>query len=163
MKIRLSPPAPCFVAMAVFLMQTVLLQISTTQASAQSSPDRPSHSIQQDSQPPSLASSLNKGEKKITGCIRSDNGKYVLESKLHKKVWLSGPEDFAPHAGHTVTLYGAYLNGSVTANGGQTRQKQSSRGSANHQESNFQVSKVEMVSDTCTLQNNNKMKASDQP
>ena len=118
MKLRLSPLAPYFVSIAVFLIQT-----STTQASAQSSPDSPPHSMQQDSQPPSLASSLNKREKKITGCISSDNGKYVLESKLHKKVSLSGPEDFAPHAGHTVTLSGTYLNGSVPADGARVDQK----------------------------------------
>jgi hypothetical protein len=162
MKLRSSPLAPYFASMVVFLIQTSLIQISTTQASAQSSPDSPPHSMQQDSQPPSLASSLNKGGKKITGCIRSDNGKYVLESKLHKKVWLSGPEDFAPHAGHTVTLSGTYLNGSVPANGGRADQKKSSDPPANPQESNFQVTKVEMVSDTCAVKNR-EMKASDQP
>lgn len=160
MKLRLSPLAPYFVSMVVFLIQIPMIQTSMAQGSAQSSPDSPPHSMQQDSQPPSLASSLNKGEGKITGCIRSENGKYVLESKLHKKVWLSGPEDFAPHAGHTVTLYGPYLNGSVPANGGRADQKKSSDPSANRQESNFQVTKVEMVSDTCAVK---KMKASDQP
>jgi hypothetical protein len=160
MKLRLSPLAPYFVSMVVFLIQTSMIQTSTTQAYAQSSPDSPPHSMQQDSQPPSLASSLDKGERKVTGCIRSENGKYVLENKLHKKVWLSGSEDFAPHAGHTVTLYGTYLNGSVPAIGGRADQKKSSDPSANRQESNFQVTRVEMVSDTCAVK---KMKASDQP
>jgi hypothetical protein len=56
------------------------------QLSAQSSHDNSSHSMQQDSQPPSLASSMDKGAQKLTGCLRSDNGKYVIESKLHKKI-----------------------------------------------------------------------------
>jgi hypothetical protein len=160
MKLRLSPLAPYFVSMVVFLIQIPMIQTSMAQGFAQSSPDSPPHSMQQDSQPPSLASLLNKGERKIAGCIRSENGKYVLESKPHKKVWLSGPEDFSPHAGHTVTLYGTYLNGSVPANGGRADQKKSSEPSANRQESNFQVAKVEMVSDTCAAR---KMKPSDQP
>ena len=162
MKFRLSSLAPYFVSMLVFLIQISTTQTSTTQASAQSSPDSPPHSMQQDSQTPSLASSLNRGEKNITGCIRSENGKYVLESQLHKKVWLSGAEDFAPHAGHTVTLSGTYLNGSVPANGGRADRKKSSDPSANPQESDFQVTKVEMVSDTCAVKSK-KMKASDQP
>ena len=116
--------------------------------------------MQQDSQAPSLASSLSKGERKITGCIRSENGKYVVENKLNRKVWLSGPEDFAPHAGHTAILYGTYLNGFVPANGGRADQKKSLEPSANRQESNFQVTKGQMVSDTCAIK---KMKTSDQP
>jgi hypothetical protein len=151
MKFRLSLLA----LMVVFLIRT-----SAIQASAQSSSERPPHSMQQDSQPPSLASSLNKGERKLTGCIQSDNGKYVMESKLHTKVWLSGPEDLASHAGHTVILYGTYLNGSAPANRGRADQKKSSGPSPNRQETNFQVTKVEMVSDTCAV---NKVKASDQP
>jgi hypothetical protein len=151
---RLSPLALCFVLMVVLLTQT-----SVTQTSAQSSPDNPPHSMQQDSQPPSLASSLNKGEKKITGCIRSENGKYVLESRLHKKVWLSGSEDLGPNVGHTVVLYGTYLNATAPANSDQAGQKNSSAPATNRQESIFQVSKVEMVSDACAI---NKAKTSDQ-
>ena len=117
------------------------------QLSAQSSPDNSSHSMQQDSQPASLASSMDKGEQKLTGCLRSDNGKYVIENKLHKKIWLSGPEDFGPHKGHTVTLYGSYLNDTAPANKG-TAAADPARSRA---AVNFQVSKIEMVSNTCTL------------
>ncbi|MGA9800562.1 MAG: hypothetical protein WBQ68_16230, partial [Terriglobales bacterium] len=142
------------------LIQAGALQAGALQASAQSSPDNSPHSMQQDSQPPSLASSLNNGERKITGCIRSEKGKYALEKKGHKKVWLSGPEDFAPHAGHTVILYGTYLNGSTPANSGQADPNKASQPSASRQETNFQVTKVEMVSDTCSV---NTVKASDHP
>lgn len=133
-----------------------VIQTPAIQASAQSSPDNSAHSMQQDSQPASLASSLNRGETKISGCIRSDKGKYVLESKLHKKVWLSGPEDFAPHAGHTVILFGVYLNGSASNVGGRADQKKASEPPANRQETNFQVTKVELVSNTCLV---NRVKA----
>lgn len=154
MKLRLSLLAPYAAFVVVSLVQT-----STTQTSAQSSPDSPPHSIQQDSQPASLASSLNKGERKLTGCIRSDNGKYVVESRPHKKTWPSGAEDFAPHTGHTVILYGTYLNGSTPAHSGRTDQKKSSEPAPSRQENNFQVTKIETVSDTCAV---NQAKASAQ-
>jgi hypothetical protein len=155
MKLRLALYASCTVFAAASM-----IQISAIQASAQSSSDSPSHSMQQDSQPASLASSLNKSERKITGCVRLENGKYVVESRLQKKVWLSGPEDLAPQVGHTVVLYGAYLNATAPANRGKAGQKKPLESPAKSQESNFQVSKVEMVSDTCAI---NKVKTSDQP
>ncbi len=154
MKLRLALRAWCTVFAAASM-----IQISAIRASAQSSSDNSSHSMQQDSQPASLASSLNKSERKITGCIRSENGKYVVENSPQKKLWLSGPEDLAPQVGHTVVLYGTYLNSTAPANRGKAGQKKPLESSAKAQESNFQVSKVEMVSDTCAT---NKVKASDQ-
>jgi hypothetical protein len=112
--------------------------------SAQSSPDNSSHSMQQDSQPPSMANSMDKGQQKLTGCIRSDQGKYVIGNKLHKKIWLSGPEDFGPHKGHTVTLYGSYLNDTTSTHKGASAD-------ASRLGSNFQVTKIDMVSNTCSL------------
>ena len=143
MKLRLSSLALNLVLLG-FLIQT-----SALQAFAQSSSDNSPHPMQQDSQPPSLASSLNQGETKISGCIRRDKGKYVLETNLQKRVWLSGPEDFRPDAGHTVTVYGEYLNGSVSSDGGGAGQKKSAKPSADRQGANFQVTRVEMISDTC--------------
>lgn len=75
-------------------------------------------------------------------------------------MWLSGPEDLAPQVGHTVILYGAYLNAAAPANRGKAGQKKPLEPPANRQESNFQVSKIEMVSDTCAI---NKVKTSDEP
>jgi hypothetical protein len=161
MKLRLSLLASVPVFVAVFLTLTSTTQTFVNHASAQSTSETASP-MQQDSQPASLASSLNKGEQKLTGCIRSDNGKFALETKLHKKVWLSGAEDFAPHAGHSVILYGTYLNGSAPAKGVRTEQKQkrSQESPPDRQENNFQVSKIEMLSDTCAI---NKAKTSDRP
>ena len=146
MKVRLASCASCIVFAAASM-----IQISAIQASAQSSSDSPAHSMQQDSQPASLASSLNKSETKITGCIRSENGKYVVESSPQKKVFLSGPEDFAPQVGHTVVLYGSYLNATAPANRGKAGPEEALGAPADGQENNFQVSKVEMVSDTCAI------------
>jgi hypothetical protein len=120
--------------------------VTSGQTAPSSSPDNSPHSMQQDSQPPSLASSLNRGDRKLTGCIRSDKGAYFVDTRTHKRISLSGPEDFAPHLGHTVTLYGSFLNES-----GSTRASRTDHGAAVEASagSDFQVSKIEMVSDTC--------------
>ena len=119
-----------------------------------------SPSMQQDSQPGSMANSENKGQKKIKGCIRSENGKYVLESKHHKTISLTGSEDFAPHVGHTVTVHGNFLNGSKSAGAmsqntgtGTSSTGAPSAGAASGEGSDFQVTKMDMVSDSCTLEN----------
>jgi hypothetical protein len=132
-----------------------------TYPSAGSSP-----SMQQDSQPGSMANSENKGEKKIKGCIRSENGKYVLESKHHKMISLTGSEDFAPHVGHTVTVHGSFLNaskstGAMTENTGtgtSSTGAPSAGASSGGGGSDFQVTKMDMVSDSCTLENQKGMK-----
>jgi hypothetical protein len=128
-----------------------LIAASLAQSSSQSSPDEPPHSMQQDSQPASPASSLHEGSTKLTGCIRSESGKYLLESKRHKKIWLSGPVEFAPHTGHAVILHGSFLNESASTNTSPGNQGTATEPSVTRQEKNFQVAKIEMVSDTCTL------------
>jgi hypothetical protein len=139
MKLHSSLIATCIAALAM----------SPVQIFAQSSAGNASQPMQQDSQPPSLASSLNTGEKKLTGCVGSDNGRYLLRSKPHKKIWVSGPQDFAPHVGHTVTLYGTFLD--PTAPATPARKDQGEVESPNRQGTNFQVSRIEMVSETCLL------------
>jgi hypothetical protein len=134
---------------------------SMAQGTQQTSP-RPTYpsgnsspSMQQDSQQGSMANSANKGEKKVKGCIRSENGKYVLESKNHKMIALTGSEDFAPHVGHTVTVHGNFLGGSSSpmSENAPTAAGTSSAGSSSGGEgSEFQVSKMDMVSESCTLE-----------
>jgi hypothetical protein len=92
-------------------------------------------SMQQDSQRGSMASSANKGDRTISGCIRSNSGKYTLESKHLKTIWLTGSEDFAPYVGHTVTLHGNFFP---------------STGTSSRQGSDFQVKQIDMVADRCT-------------
>lgn len=81
-------------------------------------------------------------EKKLKGCIQSQGNKYVLQDKRGKEISLGGSHSLLAHVGHTVTVHGKYGNGSdaassATSNGGITGDQ-------------FQVSKVDMVSDTCT-------------
>ena len=149
---------------SLFTTLIALIAASLAQNSSQSSPDKPPHSMQQDSQPASLASSLNEGSTKLTGCIRSESGKYLLESKRHKKTWLSGPVEFAPYTGHAVILHGSFLNESASTNTSRGNQRRATKPSATRQENNFQVAKIEMVSDTCTLKNTKAIKgSSEQP
>jgi hypothetical protein len=120
------------------------------QALMQTAPGDQSHSMQQDSQPASLAKAVNQGEKKIAGCLRQESGKFALDNG-RRKVWLSGPGDFAAHAGHTVTLYGNFLHTSV-ANSSANTDANTNGHSSNHpstQETDFQVTRIEMVSATC--------------
>jgi hypothetical protein len=146
-------------------MRTLLLMLavcltftaaSMAQNTQQTSPNSPS--MQQDSQPGSMANSENKGDKKIRGCIRSENGNYMLESKHHKMITLTGSEDFAPHVGHTVTLYGTFLPGPAAGAGAENAGTTAGASSAG-QGSNFQVSKMYMVSESCILENQKGMKS----
>ena len=109
----------------------------TVSLMGQTTPENPTHSMQQDSQPASLASSVNQGEKKISGCLRQEKEKFALENGHHKKIWLSGPEDFASHAGHTVTLYGNFLTTSAPSKSSAPRSNQGT---------DFQVTRMETMS-----------------
>jgi len=93
-----------------------------------------------------LAKTVNPGEKNISGCLRQENGKFVLENARHKKIWLSGPEDFAAHAGHTVNLYGNFINTSASDQSSKTNAKTEA---GTGQARDFQVTRVEMVSASC--------------
>jgi hypothetical protein len=105
--------------------------------STSTNPSEPSApSLQQDSQASSRASSANQGDKTIKGCIRFNNGKYTLESKHRKTIWLTGSEDFAPHLGHAVTVHGSFLPSTETSSAGQS--------------SDFLVKQIDMVADRCT-------------
>ena len=156
--------------------------MSMAQSSQQTSPNptypssNTSPTMQQDSQQGSMANSENKGEKKLKGCIRSENGKYVLESKHHKMIALTGSEDFAPHVGHTVTVHGSFLNGSNSASSGAmsgntgtaagtsstgtaagtsstgTASTSSAGASSGGEGSEFQVTKMDMVSESCNME-----------
>lgn len=153
-------------------MRTILMVLAagltfTVAAAAQASPKTPAddHSrMQQDSQPASLASSMNKGKTKLTGCIRKENGKYLLEGQ-NKKSWLSGSEDLEPQVGHTVVLYGDFLNTSTPGAAKRTASTTDASTASGKPENNFQVTSLEKVADSCTpknLSNTNSSSSSDQ-
>lgn len=96
--------------------------------------------MQQDSQPASMASAADKGDKTVKGCLRSNGGKYSLESKHRKTVWLTGSEDVSSHVGQFVVVHGSFISSTEAASGGQAH--------------NFQVKQVDMVADRCTQTGN---------
>jgi hypothetical protein len=112
----------------------------------QTTPGNAAPRIQQDSQPASLASAVNQGEKKISGCLRQEKQKFALESGHHKKIWLSGPEDFASNTGQRVTLYGNFSTTSAASSSSAPRANQGT---------DFQVTRMEVVSATCETQKSN--------
>jgi len=136
------------VIMAVGVAFPVTLR---AQASPQTAPDKASPSLQQDSQPASLGSSLNKGDRKIAGCLRAENGKFVVASGHNQKIWLSGPQDFASHVGHSVVLYGTFLSTDVSQSAARSNARTPTKSSSAGEGTDFQVGKLEMVADSCTL------------
>ena len=81
----------------------------------------------------------NTGEHKLKGCVQSQGGQYVLETKKGKTVALTG-QDVSAHAGHEVALKGTWDSGMSSA----------SSGNAGASGRTFNVSSVDMISDTCS-------------
>jgi hypothetical protein len=197
-----------FLTMATCLAFTAALVAQSTQQTSPNNTPKPADSSPH-SQQSSTGNAENKGEKKLKGCIRSENGKYVLETKHDKMVSLTGLQDFAPHVGHTVTLHGKFVNnsssvGAMSENPGTGTGDSTTTGAASPstgsnsgamskspgtgtgdstttgaaspstgssstgmsatgnspsgEGSNFQVTKMDMVSDRCTLEGRNGMK-----
>jgi hypothetical protein len=83
--------------------------------------------------------SSEKGEKKLHGCVQSQGGQFVLESKKGKAIALTG-QDVSAHVGHEVSVKGSWESGGAGAG--------VSTGGASS-EKTFNVSSVEMISDSC--------------
>src|SRR2546421_1831829 len=106
-----------------------------------------------------------KGEKKLKGCIESENGKYVLENKHGKEVTLTG-QDLSGHVGHKVVVRGTFQNSAAASASGENAGTAASAGSTSTSSTSasntagssdmkakagkeFNVTNVEMVSSTC--------------
>ena len=87
----------------------------------------------------SSAAPSEKSDKKLRGCIQSQGGKYVLESKKGKATPLTG-QDVSAHVGHEVSVKGSWESGGAGTG-------VSSGASA---EKSFNVTSVDMISDTCS-------------
>ena len=89
----------------------------------------------------------SQGEKKLKGCIQSQGGQYVLESKHGKSVMLTG-QDLAAHVGHEVKVKGTWESGNASGMSSTSSSTTSASGNSAG-EKTFNVTNVEMVSDTC--------------
>src|SRR5207253_4235477 len=54
-----------------------------------------------------------KEEKSLTGCIRSQNGSFMLEEKNGKFAKLNITEDLSAHVGHSVRVRGIWAAGTA--------------------------------------------------
>jgi hypothetical protein len=92
-----------------------------------------------------------KGEKKMKGCVQSQGGQYMLETKKGKSIPLSG-QDVSAHVGHEVAVHGMW--------GGSASNSMSSTSSGSGADSGktFNVTSVDMISDTCGGKSNSSMK-----
>ena len=127
---------------------TVLLFALATFAQTDATPgaqgtQSASPSMQQAPSNDTSMSGANNSEKKIRGCVAQQNGQYVLETKRGKSVPLSG-QDVSAHVGHTVALHGTWA---AAAAGSQTSTGMNAGRS-------FEVTKVDMISESCTIKGN---------
>ena len=97
---------------------------------------------------PSANTGASKSEKKLKGCVQSQAGQYVLETKKGKAVALAG-QDVSAHVGHEVAVKGTWESGNAS---GMSSTSTSSGGNAG--EKTFNVTNVEMISDTCKSSKN---------
>jgi len=81
----------------------------------------------------------NNGERKLKGCVQSQGGQYMLETKKGKTVALAG-QDVSAHVGHEVAVKGTWENGMSAT----------SSGSADASVKTFNVTSVDMISDSCS-------------
>ena len=88
----------------------------------------------------------NKGEKKLKGCVESQNGQYVLMTKKGN-VALAG-QDVSAHVGHEVSVKGSWDNSSSNPNASATA---SSSGSEAWSKGTFNVTEVKMESEQCKI------------
>lgn len=84
-----------------------------------------------------------KGERKLKGCVQSQNGQYALQTKSGKVIPLTG-QDVSAHTGHEVALHGTWAGSDMSGMSGGSGNM--SNGSAH----SFNVTSVDMISDSCT-------------
>lgn len=90
-----------------------------------------------------------KGEKKLKGCVESQGGQYVLETKKGP-VSLTG-QDVSAHVGHEVTVKGMWENGSNSS------ATATSSGAESTSKGTFNVTNVKMDSETCKIKTKDNM------
>jgi Protein of unknown function (DUF5818) len=84
-----------------------------------------------------------KGDKKLKGCVQSQDGQYMLQTRSGKTIPLTG-QDVSAHAGHEVALHGTWAGTDMSNMSG------SSGNMSNGTAHTFNVTSVDMISDSCT-------------
>jgi TolA-binding protein len=86
-------------------------------------------------------------EKKLKGCVQSQGGQYVLETKKGKAVALTG-QDVSAHVGHEVAVKGMWEKGGSSSMSSTAAGSSGSSASTTNEKA-FNVASVDMISDTC--------------
>ena len=86
-------------------------------------------------------------EHKMKGCVQSQGGQYVLETKHGKTIPLSG-QDVSSHVGHEVALHGMWSGSSGSMSGSSASSPGESKSGMSG--GTFNVTSVDMISDTCS-------------
>jgi hypothetical protein len=127
----------------LFCAAAALAQNSSSQTDSQGSQNSAPTASQQGSSSGMQGSEHAKGEQKLTGCVRSSNGEYMLETKKGKTVALAG-QDVSAHVGHTVAVHGSW------SSAGASDSSSMGSGSSAKAGKSFNVSSVDMISDSCS-------------
>jgi hypothetical protein len=109
------------------------------QPGGMSQPDNSSSTAQTDQGTANQNHNNSMGEKKIKGCVQSQGGQYMLETKKGKTVALAG-QDVSAHVGHEVEVKGTWEKGMSAT----------SSGSTGSSDKTLNVTEVKMISDTCS-------------
>ena len=139
----------------------------TSTPSTQTPAEQPGSSTSSTGMQSGSTAADTKGEKKLKGCIESENGKFVLENKHGKEVTLTG-QDFSAHVGHKVVVHGSFQNNAAASASGENAGAAASAGSTSTSSTSasatgssdmkdmkakagkeFNVTSVDMVSSTC--------------
>jgi hypothetical protein len=84
----------------------------------------------------------------ITGCIEKSGDDYMIKNGRHKKgVKVTGSDDLSAHVGHTVKLTGNWASASAAP----TTATGETKGGGAKMARDFNETKVDMVSETCTM------------
>jgi hypothetical protein len=84
-----------------------------------------------------------KAEKKLKGCVQSQGGQYMLETRNGKIVPLTG-QDVSAHVGHEVAVHGSWVSG-----GDMSGMSEGSKSSTGNEGNAFKVTSIDHISDTC--------------
>jgi hypothetical protein len=91
----------------------------------------------------------SKGEKKLKGCVQSQGSQYMLQTKSGKTVELTG-QDVSAHVGQEDALHGMWSGNAMSGASAGTDNMGGSNAHA------FNVTSVDMISDSCTAGKHNK-------
>ena len=90
------------------------------------------------------------GEQVLQECASLQGGRYVLQRNREETVTPAGDQDLSPYVGHTVALHGNHASADSEA-GRPPNSTATSSGSSEQLSPKFVVTKIDMFSETCSI------------